>query len=97
MLDRMTPAEFRERMQADKLDPIDESWLQTGVIVAALRNTLWEIAASFAGRRLQDHQYRKPTDFMPKVDMREEETQQANQASLDKFQAQMAATYGGNR
>lgn len=93
----MTPAEFRERMQADKLDPIDETWLQTGVIVAALRNTLWEIAASFAGKRLNDSQYKKPTDFMPKVDLKHEDRRQQDQASVDKFQAQMAATYGRYR
>ena len=97
MLDSMTPAEFRERMQADKLDPIDESWLQTGVIVAALRNTLWQIAAGFAGKRLQDDQYKKPSDFMPKVELQDEEKPQVNQASLDSFQTQMAATYGRYR
>jgi hypothetical protein len=69
MLDALTPEEFDERWRADSLDPIDESWYQTGVICAAIVNAINTIAAGLGGSRLGPDDVRKPEDYIPKLDL----------------------------
>lgn len=70
MLDAMTPGEFRERQIADLLDPIDDSWLQTGTICAAIHNAVMLALSAFAGDESEPPKLAKPGDYIPKVSVK---------------------------
>lgn len=97
MLDRMTPEEFEERLLAEELDPLDDSWRQTGTLAAAIVNTIRQLAAGLAGRNLRETDYASPDDFIPKLKVEEKTKTKSKKASLTHVEAQLKAAYGGNR
>ena len=95
MLDQITPEEFDERWRADSLDPIDESWYQTGVIAAAIVNELRSIASGLAGKQMSPSDFRKPEDYIPKLDLDEPKPAQQPVDAIE--QRWKALASGGNR
>lgn len=63
MLASMTVEQFEERMAADVLDPVDDSWQQAATITAAVVNELRAVVAAFAGGK--PHKYQPVSDFIP--------------------------------
>ena len=91
MLDEMTPQQFDERWQADSLDPIDESWQQTGVLCAAIVNKITELACGLGGKSMEPHQLRKPEDYVPRVRYEDDPPPRPAGASLAEMEARHKA------
>ena len=65
MLDRMTPAEFDERLAAYRLDPWGDDWRRTAELLAMLENAITTITAMVAGTSLDASQLVTAEDKMP--------------------------------
>lgn len=98
----MMPADdFRERMMADVIDPIDDSWQQAGTIAATVHNEIYQIAAMLESQKVDEKDWHDEQHYMP-TRVREERPEQ----TTEERDAQNAATlthfargiqYRGNR
>jgi len=63
-------AEFTDWIAWDRIEPVGQAWLQTGVICATLANMITAAVGGKKGRR----KLWKPTDFMPVTEAKERQT-----------------------
>ena len=91
---RMTPGQFSERLAADMLDPIDDTWMLAN-LMASIENQLKVVVARFGNEKLEKGDIAKVGDYLPKL----APTKPAAKTSsnLQASQMQAKAIYGRRR
>lgn len=90
MLEELTPAQLVEWRAARALVPLEDGWLQAGVIAAADHNQMERLMAMKAGRaRVARDRLLRPEDFIPRARCRV-----AGDESIAAHHAAVAARYG---
>jgi hypothetical protein len=71
MLAHMTPAQFHERMAADLLDPINDTWDQAGVIAATVHNEIQRIISGFSKSDMAESDIHTERQYQPPIRLAE--------------------------
>jgi hypothetical protein len=94
MLECLSPLEFAELRVARPTIPLEDGWLQAGVICASNHNEWAGYRAGKAGRRIVPQNWlREGKDFIPRVRPKKLEHITVNQASISAYQAITEANF----